>query len=77
MKTQISKWGNSLAFRIPKAFILQLDLVEGEDVFLSLKEDSLILRPKKYELKNLVDQVSQSNIHSETDWGGTLGQEIW
>jgi antitoxin MazE len=77
MKTQIAKWGNSLAFRIPKAFVLQLELVEGEDIFLTLKEDALVLRPKKYELKKLIDQVSPNNLHTVTDWGDNIGKESW
>ncbi|NJO36880.1 MAG: AbrB/MazE/SpoVT family DNA-binding domain-containing protein [Rhizobiales bacterium] len=36
MKAQISKWGNSLAIRLPKAAIETLQVKEGEQVELTM-----------------------------------------
>ena len=53
----ISKWGNSLAIRIPQAIAEQASLNEGDYVEMALDNDgAIVLRPtrRKYELSELV-----------------------
>jgi antitoxin component of MazEF toxin-antitoxin module len=46
MTTQtISKWGSSLAFRLPAAFAIQMQLVEGSKVELVLDGERLMIQP--------------------------------
>jgi antitoxin MazE len=76
----VSKWGNSLAVRIPQALAKQASLREGDGVALALDSDgSIILRPtrRRYELAELVSRITPKNRHRETDWGKPLGQEYW
>ena len=47
MNTQVGKWGNSLAVRIPGPYAKDLDLKEGMDLEVSLVEGGLLLRPKR------------------------------
>ena len=78
--TQISKWGNSLAVRIPLALAKEARLAEGDRLTLNLATDgSIVLRPtrRKYELRQLVSRITTKNRHSETDWGPPTGQESW
>ena len=78
--TQISKWGNSLAVRIPLAMAREAHLAEGDRLTLDLATDgSIVLRParRKYELGQLVSRITPKNRHSETDWGPPAGQESW
>jgi antitoxin MazE len=78
--TQISKWGNSLAVRIPLALAREARLAEGDRLTLNLATDgSIVLRParRKYELRQLVSRITTKNRHSETDWGPPTGQESW
>ena len=52
MNIQISKWGNSLALRIPAAFIKEIQLKDGDKVEATLSKDgSLIIRPQKLDRK--------------------------
>lgn len=44
---QVSKWGNSLAIRLPAALVKDLDLAEGDDVQLSVRGPREMLLSKK------------------------------
>jgi antitoxin MazE len=79
MQTQIGKWGNSLAVRIPGAYAKDLDLKEGMDLDVSLVDGTILLRPhpKDYTLQELVSRITPENRHEETDWGKPLGKEAW
>ncbi|HUB33284.1 MAG TPA: AbrB/MazE/SpoVT family DNA-binding domain-containing protein [Bryobacteraceae bacterium] len=78
--TQISKWGNSLAVRIPRAIARGAGLSEGDRLSADLAGDgSIVLRSqkRKYSLNDLVAGIKPGNRHVETDWGGPLGKETW
>jgi antitoxin MazE len=79
-ESTISKWGNSLAVRIPLAIAKQAGLGEGDAVALTLDRDGgIVLRPtrRKYELSELVGRITPKNRHQETDWGQPQGSESW
>ena len=58
MNIQISKWGNSLALRIPATFIKEIGLKEGDKVEATLSKDgSLIIRLQKLERKEIAAQL--------------------
>jgi antitoxin MazE len=76
----ISKWGNSLAVRIPQSIVKQAHLNEGDSLALTIESDgAIILRStrRKYELSELVSQITPKNRHRETDWGVPQGKESW
>lgn len=79
MITKIQKWGNSMGLRIPKTFMNQMKLQEGTQVDLLLKNDRIEIVPlkKKYNLKDLLKNVTEENLHSEWDSGSIQGEEIW
>ena len=79
MQTQIGKWGNSLAVRLPGAYAKDLGLKEGMEVEISLANGGLLLRPppKVYSLEELVAGITPENLHEETDWGPAVGRETW
>ncbi len=79
MRTRISKWGNSLAVRLPKPFADELGLGEGTEVELTLREGRLILvaASREYALEELVDGITVENRHQESDWGRPRGREGW
>jgi antitoxin MazE len=79
-ETTVSKWGNSLAVRIPLAIARQAGLSEGDCLALALgSEGGLVLRPtrRRYELSELVARITPKNRHGETDWGQAQGEEFW
>ena len=79
VKTQVSKWGNSLGVRIPKAYAEEVGLSEGATVEVKLSGRKLVLTPvqPEYELEELVAGITPNNRHGETDWGQPVGKETW
>jgi antitoxin MazE len=77
MITQIGRWGNSLAVRIPGIYAKDLDLKEGMELDMSLVEGGILLRPRPsgYTLEELVAGITAENVHGETDWGEAVGRE--
>ena len=58
MNIQISKWGNSLALRIPAAFIKEIQLKDGDKVEATLSKDgSLIIRPQRLDRKAIAVEL--------------------
>jgi antitoxin MazE len=78
--TQLSKWGHSLAVRIPRSVVKDAGLVEGDRLSLEVSPDGKIVmraaRPK-YELEQLVSGIRPGNRHAATDWGPPAGKESW
>jgi len=79
-ETMVSKWGNSLAVRIPRSIAKEARLSEGDSLAMDLDGDGgIVLRParKTYQLSELVSRITSRNRHSETDWGEPQGKESW
>ena len=79
MITRISKWGNSLAVRIPKPFLDELGLVDGAEVEMTVRDGRLIVAAagREYALEDLVGGITAENRHRESDWGRPQGREGW
>ena len=80
MRTQIQKWGNSLALRIPKSFATESHIEAGSVVDLSITEGKLIVIPVSeptYKLDELLAGVTKENLHVEVDTGIPIGKEVW
>jgi antitoxin MazE len=78
--TQLAKWGNSLALRIPKAVADSAGLRKGDPVSLRVSEDGGLVvsaARRKYKLEALVSRITAKNRHGETDWGKPVGREMW
>lgn len=79
-ETTVSRWGNSLAIRIPQTIAKQARLNEGDHLELALdSHGSILLRStrRKYKLIELVSRITPKNRHQETDWGPPAGRESW
>ena len=80
MRTKIVKWGNSLGLRIPKSFAEEVRVAEGSIVDLSMEDGNLIIKVTKtdeMELGDLLDGITDENIHGEIDTGDAVGGEVW
>lgn len=80
MKTRVQRWGNSLAVRIPKSFAEEVGLMDGSTVEMRLVEGGLLVEPastRPLSLEELLDGVSESNLHGEVDTGPAQGLEVW
>jgi antitoxin MazE len=79
-QTTVSKWGHSLAVRIPNAVAKAAQIGEGDSVALTVEDDgSIVLRSTRprYELAELVAGITPKNRHRETVWGPAAGEEVW
>ena len=80
MSTQtVSKWGSSLAFRLPAAFAKQMRLEEGSKVELAFDGKRLVIQPIETELdaKTFFAAVKQSQIaNGLVRLGKARGKEI-
>jgi antitoxin MazE len=78
MTKKVKKWGNSLAIRIPKKEAELLGLFENDEVEIEQSENTLIIKSKRKNLKDLVDQISNENRHSlEFLEDDPKGKEVW
>ena len=80
MKTKVQRWGNSLAVRIPKSFAEEVGLMDGSPVEMRLVDGGLLVEPvstRPLSLDEMLDGVTESNLHSEVDTGPAQGSEAW
>jgi antitoxin MazE len=80
MQVRVQKWGNSLAVRIPKPLAEDAEVKEGTVLNLAVSEGKVVATPvekKKQSLKQLLAKVTRKNLHAETDFGPSVGREIW
>lgn len=79
MQTTIQKWGNSLAVRIPKAFVKEAHVASGTPVDLSIADGKIVINPRtgpEYRLEDLLKGVTRRNLHAEVDTGAAVGREV-
>lgn len=77
MKVHVSKWGNSLAVRIPKSVAETAGLQEGCELDMTATDSEVHLKKLEYSLESLLRSVTPENIHSEVAWGEPVGKEAW
>lgn len=76
-QTHISKWGTSLAVRIPKPIAEQWGVREGSAIEIVSRGDQVVLRKKCYNLDDMLAGVTADNLHPEMDTYPALGKEEW
>ena len=78
MKTQLVKWGNGLAVRIPKPAVEQARLKEGDSLEIEAAEGRVELRraTKIPTLAQLVSQITPENRYAEISVGAEVGKEV-
>lgn len=76
---RVTRWGNSLAVRIPRAVAEQVRLEEGGEVEMTVEDGRIVVwpRPPTYDLDELVEGITPENRHGETDWGEAEGEVLW
>jgi antitoxin MazE len=80
MLVRISKWGNSLALRIPAPFAQETGIESGTEVDLALEDGKLVITPRapaSYSLDELLARVTEDNRHDSIDAGAPQGGEAW
>ena len=87
MQTTVVKWSNSHGIRLPKAFLNSINIMENDQVHVTLDSDKIIIQKtesKKHKtLEQLLFEFYGKNFESivepqkEYDWGNPVGKEIW
>ena len=79
MQSQIGKWGNSLALRIPNAVAREASVTDGRPVDISVDRGRIVITPlhqmPRYSLDKLVAGITEENRHEEIDTGPAVGNE--
>jgi antitoxin MazE len=80
MQGSVSRWGNSLALRLPSAVASSLNMREGTQVEIRVEDHSIVITPSKprYRLADLLAGYDpDKHRHGEMDDGGPIGREVW
>jgi antitoxin MazE len=80
MRTRISRWDDSLTIRIPRSFADELHLDDGSEVHFTLVDGKIIIVPvptPTFTLNELLEGITEQNIHHEFATGNPVGQEAW
>lgn len=85
MQVRVSRWGNSLAVRLPKQLAEQLSLTEGQSVDLAVVDDVIKIatnaatRVPRYKLADLIKEAEDLGPLAQpemVEWGPDRGAEI-
>ncbi len=81
-KATVSKWGNSIAIRLPKTVAEALRLQEGDIVDIrvsngkgSFEKQGVNLAPPLEEMIAEMDRLGWENEPATVDWGPDVGSE--
>lgn len=76
-RTKITRWGNSLGIRIPKALADEIGLREGHPVEVASEAGAIVVRPVRVErIEDLVARITDENMHDLVEWGPDVGREV-
>ena len=77
MQVQLSKWGNSLGLRLPRALAQQIGASEGQKVNIVADGARLIIEPVApvLSLQDLLVNMTPEAMHAAFDWGEDEGRE--
>jgi antitoxin MazE len=80
MPTAVSKWGNSLALRLPRDVAAKARLRDGTTVDFTFEGNRLMIAPSRprYRLSELLESGKNTRKHGEAEnWGSARGKETW
>ncbi len=77
MQVQLSKWGNSLGLRLPRALAQQIGASEGQKVNIVADGARLIIEPvaPTFSLQDLLVNMTPESMRAAFDWGEDEGRE--
>ena len=73
----ITKCGNGLGLHIPQYVAKEIGIKNGTPVDIKIVDGSIVVKPRIYSLKELLDQVTPENLHREIHTGERIGNEEW
>jgi antitoxin MazE len=79
MKTQMVKWGNSLAVRIPKSVVEEAKLKEGDALEIEAPAEGRVELHRSTRiptLSQLISQITPESRYAEISAGREVGREV-
>ena len=79
MQVTMRKWGNSIGVRIPAGILIELNLSAEKKVDVRAEAGRIIIEPiidSQETLEQLLGQITPDNLHSEIDFGQSVGKEL-
>ena len=78
MQVLVSKWGNSLGLRLPKALTAEIGVREGQRVEVRAEGGRIVVEPlrEKFTLAQLMENTTPEAMREAWDWGPDVGREI-
>ncbi len=79
MQSTVSRWGNSLAIRLPKGLAEDAALSNGTAIDFQLQDGAIVIRAARPQvnLDELLDRFLPEHRHGEFDVGEDVGAERW
>lgn len=78
MRVALSKWGNSLAVRVPREAAAAAGLQEGAPVELSVEDGAIVLRRRRWDIREMVEAIKgQEPPPLLLDDDEPRGSEFW
>lgn len=81
MEATLSRWGNSLAVRIPRAVVEARGWREGDVLSLADVQDGIVMRKAaRVSVPPLSKIIGRLQVMAEEplmDWGDSVGREEW
>lgn len=79
--SNVKRWGNSPAVRIPATLMQALNLNIDDEIKIDLIQGKLVIEPVNHEpvfsLAQLVNGITDDNQHDLINWGEPAGKEAW
>lgn len=75
MEATLSKWGNSLAIRIPNFILKKLNLVENSHMNIDVVAGKIVLSKQKNRLETLCSAITEENLNIDDSFDDTKGNE--
>jgi len=79
MRVIVRKWGNSASVRIPVGIMEAAHLALDDLVDIHEEDGRIVIEPirtNKYDLAQLLAEITPENLHTEVDFGTPTGKEI-
>jgi antitoxin MazE len=80
VRSQLKKWGNSSAVRIPASMMTLARLSPDQAVDLRVEEGKIIIEPiirPTYDLDQLLALMTPDTFPEDVDFGPPQGGEVW
>ena len=77
MQAVVQKWGNSLGLRIPSLWAKDNNIKNGSKIEIIAEKGKMIILPQKKSLEDVMNLVTDKNLHSEINTFEAVGKEEW